>query len=104
MDRKKMMLAIGVGGAEFPEFDIPEAMDVTEIKDGDEKEIVAKVRRNGDKFSLIEVNGITLGESDDDQTEDWEDEEDYENEASEIATDASEIGGLSDTARSAGLI
>ena len=100
-----MMLAIGVGASEYPEFDVPEGMDVVDMEEGEDKEIVAKVRKKGDKLCLVEVNGIELGESDvDGQEEEWEDEESYEDTASSEATDAAEMDSIGGGARAMGLI
>ena len=100
-----MMLAIGVGASEYPELDVPEGMDVVDMEEGEDKEIVAKVRKKGDKLCLVEVNGIELGESDvDGQEEEWEDEESYEDTDSSEATDAAEMDSIGGGARAMGLI
>lgn len=115
-NRSKMLMAIGLGDeSEYPEFDIPEGLDVTELEDGDEQEIVAKVRKKGDRLCLVSVNGIELNaDGPDELTEDLEEEEATENAASNdedeyVANQQYDLGApsgtsVSDRARSAGLM
>lgn len=81
MDKKGgMAIMIGMGGpskgGKCPEcggmgcseceggelyFDAPEGMDYSDLKKGDEKEVLAKVKYYGDgKFELISVDGYSL--------------------------------------------
>lgn len=44
------------------EFNAPEGMDYSGLKYGEEKEVLAKIRYDGDgKFYLVEVDGYKLG-------------------------------------------
>lgn len=61
-DKKAMMLAIGIGKPSEVEFDVPEGVNLSDIKDGQEKEVVAVVRKEGGKAVLVSINGIALGE------------------------------------------
>jgi hypothetical protein len=59
-------------------------MDVSEMKEGDEKEILAMVRYDGDgQFKLVSVDGYPLGESDEEIPEGYEEGEEMEDEMSE---------------------
>jgi hypothetical protein len=66
-ENKKGGLAVMIGmGAASNEvvFTAPEGMDVSEMKEGEEKEILAMVRYDGDgQFTLVSVDGYPLGES-----------------------------------------
>lgn len=65
-------------------FKAPEGMDVSEMKEGDEKEILAMVRYDGDgQFKLVSVDGYPLGESDEEMPEGYEEGEEMEDEMSE---------------------
>ena len=66
-ENKKGGLAVMIGmGAASNEvvFTAPEGMDVSEMKEGEEKEILAMVRYDGDgQFTLVSVDGYPLAES-----------------------------------------
>jgi hypothetical protein len=85
---KKGGLAVMIGmGAASNEvvFSAPEGMDVSEMKEGEEKEILAMVRYDGDaQFTLVSVDGYPLGESEEEMPEGYEEgeEEEYEEEES----------------------
>ena len=88
-ENKKNGLAVMIGmGAASNEvtFTAPEGMDVSEMKEGDEKEILAMVRYDGDgQFKLVSVDGYPLGESEEmpegyeeeGEEEEMEEEESY---------------------------
>jgi len=101
-----MMLAIGIGKkeSEYPEFDVPVGVDVADLREGDEKEIVATVRKKGDRLCLVEINGVALKEDEDEMVDEEENEEEYENQASSEATDAAEEDSLASRAQAAGLV
>lgn len=51
--------------AEYPEFELPNGVDVDLKEDGDEVEVLAKLRKKKDgKVCLIEVEGVSLGDDD----------------------------------------
>ena len=57
------MIGMGAASNEVV-FTAPEGMDVSEMKEGEEKEILAMVRYDGDgQFTLVSVDGYPLGES-----------------------------------------
>ena len=66
---------IGMGGkggmdecCEEVTFMAPDGMDVSEMKKGEEKEVLAMVRYDGDKkFTLVSVDGYPLGESEEEE-------------------------------------
>ena len=88
-ENKKGGLAVMIGmGAASNEvtFTAPEGMDVSEMKEGEEKEILAMVRYDGDgQFTLVSVDGYPLGESEEmpegyeeeGEEEEMEEEESY---------------------------
>lgn len=85
---KKGGLAVMIGmGAASNEvvFTAPEGMDVSEMKEGEEKEILAMVRYDGDgQFTLVSVDGYPLGESgDEEMPEGYEEGEEEEVEEEE---------------------
>jgi len=52
--------------SEYPEFAIPEGLDLSGIKDGETKEILAVIKKKDDgKACLVSVDGVKLGEDDD---------------------------------------
>jgi hypothetical protein len=63
-DKKAMMLAIGIGKPSDVSFDVPEGIDLSDIKDGQEKEVVAVIRKEegGARAILVSINGIALAE------------------------------------------
>ena len=88
-DNKKggMAVMIGMGGEgmeggyEKVEFMAPEGMDVSEMKEGDEKEILAMIRYDGEgQFTLVSVDGYPLGESEEEMPEGYEEGEEMEDE------------------------
>jgi hypothetical protein len=58
------------------EFSAPEGFDYSNMKDGEEKEVLAKIRYDGEgKFYLVAVDGFPLsGESDEEMPEPNEDD------------------------------
>ena len=84
---KKGGLAVMIGmGAASNEvvFSAPDGMDVSEMKEGEEKEILAMVRYDGDgQFTLVSVDGYPLGESEEEMPEGYEEGEEEENEEEE---------------------
>lgn len=58
-----MAVVIGMGGgAEEIGFPAPEGFDYEDMKAGEEKEVLAKVRYDGgDGFTLVSVDGYPLG-------------------------------------------
>lgn len=106
MKKEDIMVALAVK-PEYPEFEVPSGLDVTELEDGDEKEVVAKIKKKGDRLCLVEVNGIPLAEKEADEDEDeMEDLEDSENEAREADEEAfaSEGRSIENSARQYGLM
>lgn len=102
MDKEKMLLALKVGGSEYPEFDAPEGLDVADLEEGEEMEVVAKIRKKPDgRLCLISVNGVSLGEKEETEEEEADSYTDDDAAASEgdYATE-----GIGARARSAGLI
>jgi hypothetical protein len=77
-DKEKSGLAVMIGmGAASNEitFTAPEGMDVSELKEGEEKEILAMVRYNGDgEFTLVSVDGFPLGAGEEEMPEGYEEE------------------------------
>jgi len=77
-DKEKGGLAVMIGmGADSNEvtFTAPEGMDVSELKEGEEKEILAMVRYDGDgEFTLVSVDGFPLGEAEEEMPEGYEGE------------------------------
>jgi hypothetical protein len=46
---------------EYPEFDIPEGLDLSDMEDGDEKEVLAVVRKKSDGTAcVVSVDGVNL--------------------------------------------
>jgi hypothetical protein len=92
-DNKKsgMAVMIGMGGEgmeggyEKVSFMAPEGMDVSEMKEGDEKEILAMIRYDGEgQFTLVSVDGYPLAESgDEEMPEGYEEGEENEMEEEE---------------------
>lgn len=71
-----MLLAIGIGEKPEVTFDTPRGLDLTDIKDGEEKEIVAVIRKEEDgKACLVSVNGIKLNEDEPEAEDDSVEEE-----------------------------
>jgi hypothetical protein len=98
--KKTDIMAVLAVEPEYPEFAIPAGLDVVDLEEGDEKEIVAKIRKKGDKLCLVEVNGIPLAEK---EVEDEEYAEDEAEEASEEAF-AAEGNSIENAARQSGLM
>ena len=63
-DKGGMAVVIGMGGkpeGDEVEFMAPEGFDYSGMKEGEEKEILAKVRYDGDgEFKLVSVDGYPL--------------------------------------------
>ena len=79
MDEKKAMLAIAIPEKKpLPEFAVPEGLDVVDLEDGDEKEVVAKIKKSGDMLMLVSVNGVSLEEEPVEEEDDISEEEDEE--------------------------
>jgi hypothetical protein len=74
--RGGLAVMIGMGGmSNEVRFPVPEGMDVSEMKKGDEKEILAMVRYDGDgQFKLVSVDGYPLNEDEEDMPEGYEEE------------------------------
>lgn len=114
MDRK-MLLAIGMGkpeneGSEYPEFDLPDGVDLTDLEDGEEKEVVAVVRKKGDgRACVVSINGISLGEPEEMDEEEVPEYGDEEPDATSSAGEGqsstlSAQSGLGERARTRGLM
>ena len=85
MDEKKAMIAIAIPEKQpFPEFPIPEGLDVVDLEDGDEKEVVAKIKKSGDMLMLVSVNGVSLDEEEGEEEDDMAEEEDEEEAVDEM--------------------
>jgi len=85
MDEKKAMLAIAIPAKQSsPEFPIPEGLDLMDLKDGDEEEVVAKIKKNGDMFSLVSVNGVSMDEEEVEEEDDMTEEEDEDQAVDEM--------------------
>ena len=86
-DNKKGGLAVMIGmggGSDELKFPVPEGMDVAEMKEGDEKEVLAVVCYCGDgEFKLVSVDGYPLNESEEEMPEGYEEEEGSEDETEE---------------------
>lgn len=53
--------------ADYPEFELPVGVDVEDLKEGEEIEVLAKIRKKSDgKACLVEVEGFPLADKDDD--------------------------------------
>ena len=47
--------------AEYPEFDIPEGLDLADMEEGDEKEVLAVVRKKAEGSAcIVSVDGVDL--------------------------------------------
>jgi len=73
----KTILAIGVkpkgGDSDEPTFDLPKGVDFTDVKEGDEKEVIAVLRKEADgRVCIVKVNGVSL--KDDVEPDDDEDD------------------------------
>ena len=81
-------------------FEAPEGMDYSDLKKGDEKEVVAKIKYYGEgKFELISVDGYPLSkENEESEMDESETEEPTEMEGSEeedsYASNLSKRAGL----------
>jgi hypothetical protein len=77
-DEKKggVAVMIGMGGmSNEVRFPVPEGMDVSEMEEGDEKEILAVVCYCGNgEFKLVSVDGYPLNEDEEDMPEGYEEE------------------------------
>lgn len=113
MDREKVMLAIGMGKpSEYPEFDAPEGLDLTDVPEGQETEVVAKIRKKPDgRLCLVSVNGVSLKEEEpeeenlDEEMDEETDADSYgDNNADSSGPDYSTSGGIGNAARAAGLM
>ena len=86
-DNKKGGLAVMIGmggGSDELKFPVPEGMDVAEMKEGDEKEVLAVVCYCGDgEFKLVSVDGYPLNESEEEMPEGYEEKEESEDETEE---------------------
>jgi hypothetical protein len=83
-----MAVVIGMGGkpeGEEVDFKAPEGFDYADMKEGDEKEVLAKVRYDGEgEFKLVSVDGYPLGMEEEEEEEmpegEMEEEEEMEEE------------------------
>jgi hypothetical protein len=58
-------------------FDLPKGVDFTDVKEGDEKEVTAVLRKEADgKVCIVKVNGVPLNK--DDEEEESSDEQEAE--------------------------
>ena len=80
--KEGMAVVIGMGGnpqGDEIEFMAPEGFDYSEMTEGDEKEILAKVRYDGDGgFTLVSVDGYPLSamaQEEEEMPEGFEEEE-----------------------------
>jgi hypothetical protein len=80
------------------EFNAPEGMDYSGLKYGDEKEVIAKIRYDGDgKFYLKEVDGYSLSSKSEEEMpesseEDMAQEKPEEGYASKLSNRAKQMG------------
>jgi hypothetical protein len=44
----------------YPEFDIPKGLDLSDMQEGDEKEVLATIRKTADGACLVKVDGVDL--------------------------------------------
>lgn len=78
---------------DYPEFDIPAGLDLSDIEEGEEKEVLAKIRRKGDgTLCLVEVDGYPLKKEDDDYAEEQVDDEVEEDFVSGVRARAAQSG------------
>lgn len=103
------VLAIAVTKEEgYPEFEAPQIESLADMEEGEEREVLAKIKRKPDgKLCLIEIEGYSLAEDepDDDEEEPDEETEVQEEENEEIAGE--DIGfaeGFMQQARSRNLV
>lgn len=77
-----MAVVIGMGAKPESEveFMAPEGFDYADMKEGDEKEVLAKVRYDGEgEFKLVSVDGYPLGmEEEEEEMPEMEEEEEVE--------------------------
>lgn len=45
---------------EYPDFQVPEGLDLSDMKSGDEKEVLATIRKTDDGAELVSVEGVDL--------------------------------------------
>lgn len=56
---------------DYPEFKLPSGVDVSALEDGEEMEVLAKIRKEKDgKACLVEVEGFSLSDEDGEEVED----------------------------------
>jgi hypothetical protein len=70
-----MAVIIGMGKPEKEgvEFDAPEGFDYSDMKEGEEKEVLAKVCYCGDgEFTLVSIDGYPLAEEEEEEMEEEE--------------------------------
>jgi len=74
---------VGMGGmSNEVRFPVPEGMDVSEMEEGDEKEILAVVCYCGDgEFKLVSVDGYPLSEDEEEMPEGYDEEMEMEEES-----------------------
>lgn len=79
-----MAVIIGMGGkpeGEEVDFKAPEGFDYADMKEGDEKEVLAKVRYDGEgEFKLVSVDGYPLAMEEEEMPEGEMEEEEGEEE------------------------
>ena len=84
-----MAVVIGMGGkpeGEEVDFKAPEGFDYADMKEGDEKEVLAKVRYDGEgEFKLVSIEGYPIGmeEEEEEEMPEGEMEEEEETEVEE---------------------
>lgn len=76
---KRTILALKMTGedSEYPEFDIPEALNLSDLRDGEEREVLAVVKKKDDGTAcIVSVDGVKLGKEEVEEEVEEEDEED----------------------------
>ena len=60
-----------------PTFTLPKGVDFTDVKEGDEKEVTAVLRKEGDgKVCILKINGVPLDQEDpEEESEDTDTQE-----------------------------
>lgn len=73
------ILAIAAKPSDYPEFSIPADLDLSGLKDGETKEMLAVIKKTSDgKACVVSIDGVKLG----DDAPDIEDETDEQDDQS----------------------
>lgn len=103
-----MMLAIlGEPEKEELDFKVPEGVDLADLKDGEEREVVATIRKKPDGMAcLVSLEGVPLEGYEEEETEEVDEEEEIPEASDEAPSDnmAAAPAGIGGRARSAGLM